>query len=811
MSAPSRPTDITGLLCHDGWLRGLVRGLVADADSCDEVVQKTWLAALRKPPADRRNLRGWLSRVARNAALRERRSEARRRRHERAAAERSSAPDGERIELDLELRQRLLQAVRELREPYRETIWRRYLERCSTVEIAAAQGVTTSTVRSRLQRGLTELRVVLGQRDGDRRGLLPLGLALLGGLPGGVLMGTGTKLLTAAAAVVLAIFGYVMAGRPAATVPAVAAGDVGGEVANVAADPGGLHVSGLEREPIESELEGVGAAEPSEVVRGRVLDPAGAPLPDVPVGWSGSAGVLVRSSADGRFELPLPTGLGGAAVIAAAGEGWATLRGWALRERSERASIVVVPSVPLRGRVVDDAGQAIAGVDVEVSVNELSSFPTSLERHRGFAALRVQSAADGSFAFDAVPDARDAVLAAARVGFQVEFGEVPVGGATQLELVLKREWQDRLHGIVVDASGAPISGAQVDWGLASERSDASGRFTCAWPPPRVGAMTMVVVAPGHQSFVRQYGREAWQREGRPDPLRVQLGVPPLRIAGTVRHADGAAASGMRIAVLDTTMLYSRSPQTSAEQIAAGLTDVRPIEAATVDAHGNFEVRGLSAKEYRLVAWHPGTLLAIRTGPFAAGSRGVEILLPADAMRRSLRGRVVSRAGRPLAGVTVSTVLQMLPGPEGQARSERTTVSAADGSFELTDVPRRGRCMIGLTGEPVVGIYHEVEAFADREFVELVADARCRVRFLAGSPAVDAKYLVFVDGAGKHVPMWSMTDGGMTPKNFLELDGAGSAEFAVSERAHAIAYYRGGKVVHRREVQLVPDQLNKLAP
>ena len=116
-----------------------------------------------------------------------------------------------------------------------------------------------------------------------------------------------------------------------------------------------------------------------------------------------------------------------------------------------------------------------------------------------------------------------------------------------------------------------------------------------------------------------------------------------------------------------------------------------------------------------------------------------------------------------------------------------------------------------TGDPVIGVYHPVDDVADQDYVELRADARCRVRFLAGAPAVAASYVVFVDEHDEHVPMWTMTENGMVPKNFVELNGEQSAMFAIAESARWLLYLQGGKEVHRRAIRLVPAVLNQLAP
>ncbi len=61
-----------------------------------------------------------------------------------------------------------MEAVERLPQPYRYTILLRYFEGITTEEIAKRAGLTTSAVRSRLQRGLSQLRRDLDAEYGDR-------------------------------------------------------------------------------------------------------------------------------------------------------------------------------------------------------------------------------------------------------------------------------------------------------------------------------------------------------------------------------------------------------------------------------------------------------------------------------------------------------------------------------------------------------------------------------------------------------------------------------------------------------------------
>ena len=69
-NAPVIPPE--ALLKHAAFLEQLARGLVRDPGLRDDLVQDTWIAAIRSPPREGR-VRGWLATVLRNAARKARR------------------------------------------------------------------------------------------------------------------------------------------------------------------------------------------------------------------------------------------------------------------------------------------------------------------------------------------------------------------------------------------------------------------------------------------------------------------------------------------------------------------------------------------------------------------------------------------------------------------------------------------------------------------------------------------------------------------------------------------------------------------
>jgi RNA polymerase sigma-70 factor (ECF subfamily) len=198
-------------------MQGLARSLVADKSRADDLVQETWLAALRRGPDRLGSLRAWLGRVLRNAARQETRRSTLRLEREPMAARPEALPSAASIAERAELQRCLVGAVLALDEPYRSTLLWHYFEELSSEEIARRLSVPASTVRNRLRRGLEILRAALERRDGAswRVGCLALAVWSAGAreagagvtakwIAGGVLVGTKAKIAAGGAVVLVA-------------------------------------------------------------------------------------------------------------------------------------------------------------------------------------------------------------------------------------------------------------------------------------------------------------------------------------------------------------------------------------------------------------------------------------------------------------------------------------------------------------------------------------------------------------------------------------------------------------------------------
>src|SRR5690348_1752296 len=114
MSAAENPPDIAVLLAHASWVRKLARSLVADPSDADDLVQETWVAALRGGYREDVAPRSWLAAVIRNLAAQGRRGHAAREARERRAARDEALPDDAELVERAQLEQRLVSLVLEL-------------------------------------------------------------------------------------------------------------------------------------------------------------------------------------------------------------------------------------------------------------------------------------------------------------------------------------------------------------------------------------------------------------------------------------------------------------------------------------------------------------------------------------------------------------------------------------------------------------------------------------------------------------------------------------------------------------------------
>lgn len=163
------PMSSVELAGHLEFVRRVAHALVRDAAAAEDLAQDAWVAALERPGTLRGSLRAWLAVVLRNrAALALRRGDRRQRREREREHPGPETPTAEIVER-MELHGRVVAAVLELPEPYREVVLLRYFRDESPAGIAARLGLPEPTVRTRLARAQERLRQRLDAHFGGER------------------------------------------------------------------------------------------------------------------------------------------------------------------------------------------------------------------------------------------------------------------------------------------------------------------------------------------------------------------------------------------------------------------------------------------------------------------------------------------------------------------------------------------------------------------------------------------------------------------------------------------------------------------
>ncbi len=200
MSTESFPIRAESLLQHREFVRALARSLVRDEHAAQDVVQETWLEALRSPPRNAAALPGWLARVVRTRAQNVARGESRRVVRERSVAREELDESEEKLHERVAMQHKVVEAVLALKEPYKTVVLLHYYEGLSPSQIAARRNMPASSVRAQLSRAHDLLRERLDTEFGGSRAAWSVGLAALARGRGGVALTAKLAALGAVAA-----------------------------------------------------------------------------------------------------------------------------------------------------------------------------------------------------------------------------------------------------------------------------------------------------------------------------------------------------------------------------------------------------------------------------------------------------------------------------------------------------------------------------------------------------------------------------------------------------------------------------------
>jgi RNA polymerase sigma-70 factor (ECF subfamily) len=525
------------LLQHAGRLRALAARLIADPSTADDLVQDTFVAALRHAPGVDRPLAPWLSRVIGNFARKHKRASLRREDRERALPPLAQEPTPDVIAERLEVQRTLIEVLDELDEPFRTTLVLLYFEDLSSADVARLQRVPPGTVRWRHKRGLEDLRAKLDRRFGDSRAAWcvlfaplfrpvfvpttapPAAAAASIPIPEGVLAMSAVTKVVAVSLAVAAVAGVIwwqldVTSEPATPVlareveipapPPVVAPGVAVEPSAEA--PEGRAPARVEKAaapaPETAEAHPAAAEHPRFAVEARFLDPNGSPWDGVRLArldeGEGSAPQALSDS-DGRARLEFDSGLAPGEPrhfqFTAKRDGCATVTLRATLRTGELGhlgDVVLQAAITLYGRVVDPQGHGIEGAFVGFAPKDLEKEELDFLHRQGSNTFSpgtaVRSDATGAFALPGVAAGTWRVWGKAEET-RFEWTEpLEVRGDRDvygLELVLEAYLPtDRFAGRVVDPKGRGVPGAKLffyyKWkhesGTTTHEADEEGNF-----------------------------------------------------------------------------------------------------------------------------------------------------------------------------------------------------------------------------------------------------------------------------------------------------------------------------------------------
>jgi hypothetical protein len=261
---------------------------------------------------------------------------------------------------------------------------------------------------------------------------------------------------------------------------------------------------------------------------------------------------------------------------------------------------------------------------------------------------------------------------------------LPATDADNLQIVLQRFHFEggELLGRVMSPAGQPVAGARVAMGVTSVVSDSEGTFginlrRAGWPTAITAAKAGY--SPARLELPHNGGK---QREDWPAMIVLRLGPEPQKVRGRVVDQDQRGLAKAEVWIHDPTLLgiagmlplqveyliaggevpaqaarmrvpYADDP-TQDGNFTDQASNVREPTAcwffATTDAEGNFELGGLLDRTYTLRALDPTSGLFGEVAGVTGGSfQQIEI---EREVWPELRGRVLSRSGRPIADVRV---------------------------------------------------------------------------------------------------------------------------------------------------------------
>jgi len=775
------------LLAHTEWLRRVARALTTNAEDADDVVQQTWLAAIERPPAHSGNLRGWLATLARNLVRSRRRSRERETARTHALPPPTPVPTPAESVARAELQQAVLDAVLALDEPYRATLVQRYFDELSADEIARRSGVPVETVRTRIKRGLDQVRGNVARKLGGEREQLA---ALLAPLIGGGVVGTGAKvgwfvgiaaLLVVSTTLVIRIARHEGGARETVAAAGPAGAANGTEPALAASREVDAPAPPIEPAP------GSAASVAKEFdVTGTVVDPGGAPVADATVvlfdrprdrrpGWSellemfGSPRARRNAGDDGSVWSTTTDAQG---VFRLASVERAHPRCIAAHyptkgmseaidveppdtNESRPISLALRTGIAVHGRIVDADGRSVEHAKLTVATKSVNMMGTN-EFDTGSATFTIPPIPVTELTLTATDDAER--HRSPPLTLRADEGE----GVREVTLRLERvPFTVKLHGRVLGPDHEPLVATHpyLRAGTAEAPEDARRSKVRVWlvtgETPALGS-AHTYIAIGSMSFDARRGEYTCtvplfddDDDLRPTCLVVEfrdrvVATMPLDEALLERTEETHDVPDLVVAAptesLEPVMatLDLRVVDASNGQLLDGVVDTTILVRRDVGATSKLGGRGASRRTQRILPSRASIVASGRgyvsdwvDGDFAARAEPYVVTVALQRAVRAVRGVVLDLEHDPVAGARVCWLVESDGAFRGTAL-ERVSTDAS-GRFEFVAVGA-GRGRVAVEADHFVPAFSDVAA-GDEDASARVELARgVAVTFTASSDA-----------------------------------------------------------------------------
>jgi protocatechuate 3,4-dioxygenase beta subunit len=318
--------------------------------------------------------------------------------------------------------------------------------------------------------------------------------------------------------------------------------------------------------------------------------------------------------------------------------------------------VVLDSGLAIRGRVRDQAGQAIADAQVRGGLMGMGPMRSRVEG---------SSAADGTFVLaGAEPGLYSLSVEAA--GFATATTQASAGGEP-IELTLERAGS--ITGTVVDEKGAPVAA----FGVTATPVEEKGAWRAASGEGSEGRFELTDVAAGD-----------WVLRVKATD-KAQAHVPSVKVrtgaatdVGRIRLSPGATVRG-RVTDSAGSPVAGAQVWTDTPGRFGSFTVLRGQRGTYTDASGGFELLGVEPGRMDVVADHPDFATGRLAGVDVDATRGATDLRVTLGRGGRIEGTARRRDGRPLERAMVR---YMSPGPVSSGASAALT---PDGAYVLEHV------------------------------------------------------------------------------------------------------------------------------